>query len=204
MAMMIPDPKNYFRQFIPARDSLLIKLENEAAAEDIPIVGPVVGELLFILSRFCGARRILELGTATGYSTIYLCHGCEPNLGHVVTIEVDPAMAERARANFISAGVDQRIEILNAPAQTALNGLAEPFDLVFMDIDKELYAPALPQCHRLLRQGGLLVADNTAFTDARPFNESLFESDQWRSVQLHALLAGHSPEYDGLALALRL
>ena len=68
MSPMIPDPEAYFRQFIPPRDALLLDLESEAAKEEIPIVGPVVGELLFLLARITHAKRILELGTATGYS----------------------------------------------------------------------------------------------------------------------------------------
>jgi predicted O-methyltransferase YrrM len=203
MSDMTPHPEIYFRQFVPGRDNLLIQLEQEAAAETIPIVGPVVGQLLFILARACRARRILELGTATGYSTIWLARGCADNKGHVVSIEVDPDMAVRARQNLENAGVSQQIDIITASTQSALPGLSGAFDLVFLDIDKEAYAPALPHCHRLLRSGGLLVADNTGFADAATFNQSLFSSDQWRSIQLFGLLPGHSPEQDGLAIALR-
>jgi predicted O-methyltransferase YrrM len=203
MASMITDPEIYFRQFIPERDELLLRLETEANAEAIPIVGPVVGELLFILARACRARRILELGTATGYSTIFLARGCEADQGHVVTVEVDPKMAARADTNIRAAGLYNQVQILNVTVQNALPGLSGPFDLVFMDIDKDIYATALPHCHRLLRSGGLLVADNTGFEDAGVFNQYLYGSDQWRSVQLYSLLPGHSPEQDGLALALR-
>lgn len=203
MADMIPHPETYFRQFLPERDDLLTQLEQEAAAEAIPIVGPVVGQLLFILARSCRARRILELGSATGYSTIWLARGCADIQGQVVSIEADPEMAARAVRNLEKAGVGQRIDVIAASTHAALPGLSGPFDLVFLDIDKEAYAPALPHCHRLLRSGGLLIADNTGFADAVSFNQSLFGSDQWCSVQLFALLPGHSPERDGLAVALR-
>lgn len=203
MASMIPDPENYFRQFVPRRDKLLMRLETEANEEAIPIVGPVVGELLFILARACRAQRILELGTATGYSTICLARGCGPDQGQVVTVESDRHMAARAGSNIREAGFHHQVEILNDTVQTALPGLSEPFDLVFMDIDKDIYATALPHCHRLLRSGGLLIADNTGFEEAGVFNQYLYGSDQWRSVQLYGLLPGHSPEQDGLALALR-
>lgn len=203
MGDMISHPGTYFRQFVPERDDLLTQLEQEAAAEAIPIVGPLVGQLLFILARACKARRILELGTATGYSTIWLARGCADVQGHVVSIEADPDMAVRAARNFENAGVGQRIDIIPASTQSTLPGLSGPFDLVFLDIDKAAYAHALPHCHRLLRSGGLLIADNTGFADATAFNHTLYASHQWSSVQLFGLLPGHSPEQDGLAFALR-
>ncbi len=79
--VMIPDLENYFRNLVPPRTELLRRLEAEAEQEHIPIVGPVVGELLFILARVMGARRILELGTATGYSAIYLAQAVAPDFG---------------------------------------------------------------------------------------------------------------------------
>ena len=77
MSRMIPDPEGYFRKFVPSRDSLLLEMEEEARQEGIPIVGPVVGELLYILVCASGAVQILELGTATGYSAIYLARACD-------------------------------------------------------------------------------------------------------------------------------
>ena len=89
MSKMIPNPEAYFRQLVPTRDALLMALEQEAEEEGIPIVGPVVGALLFILTRATQARQILELGTATGYSTIHLARACEALEGRVVTLERD-------------------------------------------------------------------------------------------------------------------
>lgn len=85
MSKIVDQPEQYFKQIIPRRDELLIELEAEAARENIPIVGPVVGELLFILVSALKAQRILELGTATGYSAIYMARACKPNNGSVVT-----------------------------------------------------------------------------------------------------------------------
>jgi predicted O-methyltransferase YrrM len=78
-----------------------------------------------------------------------------------------------------------------------------PFDLIFVDIDKESYADTLPHCHRLLRSGGVLVADNVGFRGAEDFNRAVADHPQWRSVHLLCLLPLHSPEQDGLCLALR-
>ena len=178
MSNMIPNPKDYFKQFVPSGDPLLLELEEEAGQEEIPIVGPVVGELLFLLARATRAKRILELGTATGYSAIYLARAIIDRAGRLVTLETDHDMAERARANFQKAGVQHLIEVREGDALEEMAKLTEPFDFIFMDIDKEHYAPVLDQCRRLLRVGGLLLADNVAFKDADDFNRMIFEDTQ--------------------------
>jgi len=203
MSRIVDEPEAYFSQFTRKDDPLLQKLELEAETEHIPIVGPVVGELLFILSRTSGARSILELGTATGYSAIFLARACALNAGVLTTLEHEPAFAARARKNLERAGLASRTNVLCGDAFAELPRMKGEFDLIFMDIDKGDYARALPQCHRLLRPGGLLVADNVAFPDADPFNRAIFNDGGWRPVSLFAFLPGHSPERDGLCLALR-
>lgn len=89
MRVMIPEPEAYFSRRLPRRSPLLKRLEAQAEAEDIPIVGPVVGELLYIMARISRARRLLELGTATGYSAIYLAEACREVGGRLVTLEID-------------------------------------------------------------------------------------------------------------------
>jgi caffeoyl-CoA O-methyltransferase len=202
--VMIPDLEDYFRRLVPPRAELLRRLEAEAEQERIPIVGPVVGELLFILARALGARRILELGTATGYSAFYLAQAVAPELGRVVTLEIDPAMARRALDNLAAAGLADRVEVKIGDAQILMAALDDSFDLIFMDINKEGYLPALADCHRLLRRGGLLIVDNTGFQGAADFNQALFSDGRWRSVNLLTMLPQHSPEKDGLALAVKL
>jgi caffeoyl-CoA O-methyltransferase len=201
---MISDLENYFRGLAPRRPELLRRLEAEAGEERIPIVGPVVGELLFILARVMGAGKILELGTATGYSAIYLAQAVAPDSGKVITLEMNPAMAGRARANITAAGLSGRVEVKIGDSRTLMAALDDAFDLIFMDIDKEGYLPALPDCHRLLRRGGLLVVDNTGFEGAADFNQALLTDKRWRSVNLLSFLPEHSPEKDGLALAVKI
>ena len=179
-------------------------LEQEAQREEIPIVGPVVGELLFILVSVTRAKRILELGTATGYSAVYMARAFTSPQAQVVTLENDPAMAARAKSNFKKAGLNQQIDIMPGDAQTRLAEIDYLIDFAFLDIDKEFYADVLPHCQRLLKPGGLLVADNVAFIDADPFNHAIAASDKWQAVSLFTFLPFHSPEYDGLCLALRL
>jgi predicted O-methyltransferase YrrM len=175
--MMIPNLEGYFRELVPTRDATLMALEEEARQEEIPIIGPVVGELLYVLALASQARQILELGTATGYSAIYLARACEVSEGRVVTLERDESMARRAQANFQEAGVEDRIEVT--------------------------VGDALPYCQKLLRSGGLLVADNVGFQGADNFNQAVADHPEWRPVHLLCLLPLHSPEQDGLCLALR-
>jgi len=203
MCAMITDLEAHFREFIPPRDELLLKLEEEARDEKIPIVGPLVGELLFILARATQARRVLELGTATGYSAIYLARGSEPQDGRVVTLESDPEMAARARANCADAGLDARVEVRQGEALALMDGLSGPYDLIFLDIDKESYLPALDRSYRLLRLGGLLIADNVGFAGAQDFNREIFRRPEWRVAPLLCFLPEHSPERDGLSLAVK-
>lgn len=203
MSNMIPNMEAYFRKLVPPRDALLLVLEEEARQEGIPIVGPVVGELLFILARATKAKHILELGTATGYSALYLARACDVFEGSVVTLEMDNEMARRAQANFEKAGLEHRVQILIGDALEEMTKMQGPFDFVFLDIDKESYAGALSHCERLLKPGGLLVADNVAFQGADEFNRTVSAHLHWRTVHLLSLLPQHSPEKDGLCLAVR-
>jgi predicted O-methyltransferase YrrM len=203
MSPIVEQPEKYFSRFIRRDDPLLRELESEAQSEKIPIVGPLVGELLFILARALRAQAVLELGTATGYSAIYLARACALNEGLLTTLEIDPRFADRARKNLERAGLAPHANVICAGALPQLNVMTGPFDLIFMDIDKADYARALSDCHRLLRTGGLLVADNVAFPDADEFNRAVFQDAGWQVVSLFAFLPGHSPERDGLCFALR-
>lgn len=204
MSNMIENPEGYFKEFIPTRDNLLIELEEEARQKAIPIVGPVVGELLYILARATQAKQILELGTATGYSTIFLAKACESAGGKVITLEKSTELAERARSNFKKAGLADRIDVISGDAPEIMRSMKEPVDFIFLDIDKDYYFRVLDQCRRLLKTGGLLIADNVGFKDADKFNRAIFDDPSWRAIHLLSFLPFHSPEKDGLSLALRL
>lgn len=204
MSTIVEHPTSYFRQLTPERGQQLRAMEQEALDEEIKIVGPVVGELLYILARVTNAQRILELGTATGYSALFLGQACAETGGSVVTLELDLEMAGRARRYIERAGLDSTITVKTGEAIELLDHLESSFDMVFMDIEKLDYIRALAPCHRLLRSGGLLVADNVGFKDADEFNQAVRTSTDWRSVSIFSFLPLHSPEHDGLCLALRL
>jgi predicted O-methyltransferase YrrM len=203
MNEMIPDPKSYFARLKPQRSDLLQRLESQAEAENIPIVGPVVGELLYLLTRISQPRKVLELGTATGYSAIYLAAACRQVGGQLTTLESDPTLTDQAQTHLKEAQVADVARVVCTDALDWLARTTERFDMVFMDIEKEDYLPALPLCQRALVQGGLLVADNVGFKDADPFNRAIFSDPVWRPVSLFAHLPGHSPLHDGLCLALK-
>lgn len=137
----------------------LASIDREGRAEGLPLVYPDTGALLHTLALGCGARRILEIGTCIGYSTLWLASAL-PADGALITMEYDAARAARAREHFRAAGVGERVSVIVGEATRFLHKVSGPFDLIFQDSDKKLYEPMLDRLVALLRPGGLLVADN--------------------------------------------
>jgi predicted O-methyltransferase YrrM len=148
--------------FIPA-DAALDAAQREAEQANLPAiaVSPAQGKFLHLLARIHGARRILEIGTLAGYSTIWLARALPPG-GRLVTLEVDPAHAAVARRNIRGAGLDDRVEIRVGRASDSLPALAsgDRFDLVFIDADKPSTAEYVRHALALTRPGGVIVVDN--------------------------------------------
>src|SRR5437764_7478437 len=144
-------------------ESLLVPpVPGEFDASGLPPheVAPNQGRLLELLARAMGARRVLELGTLGGYSTIWLARGLAGG-GRVVTLESDPDCARVAQANFDRApGLAATIELRVGPALETLPQLDGAFDLIFLDADKRSNAAYLREALRLSRPGTLIVADN--------------------------------------------
>lgn len=203
MQKTVDQPHAYFSRWMPRRSKLLKSLETEAESLQIPIIGPVVGRLLYLLVRFGRPQRVLELGTACGYSAIFIGEACLQTGGRLLTLEKDAAMAAKARANITTAGLNEHVEVRCTDALAELDRLDTPFDMIFMDIEKQDYAGALTDCKRLLTLNGLLVADNTGFKDAHGFNLAIFSDPEWEIVNLWSFLPGHSPENDGICMAVK-
>jgi predicted O-methyltransferase YrrM len=158
-----PELESYLESLLTPRDPVLAGLEREAEEKRVPIVGPQVGTLLYVLCALLRPNLILELGCATGYSAIWLARGA-PN-ARVVTTELDPGRAERARRSFSDAGLSERVEIVEGDALVYMARSDEMFDFVFNDLlnsfaDLETAERAFELSLRHLRPGGLLVADN--------------------------------------------
>lgn len=146
----------------PEDGALVAAREAGDAAGLLPIqVSPLQGKLLQVLATSVRARRVLEVGTLAGYSTIWLARAV-PDGGRVVTVEVDPVAAQVARANLKRAGLQHRVEVRLGRAIEVLPTLkgGEPFDFVFLDADKEGYAEYLEWAIELGRPGTVIVADN--------------------------------------------
>lgn len=148
-----------------ARDDALDTALATNAAAGLPAidVSPLQGKLLHLLARIAGARKILEIGTLGGYSTIWLARALPPN-GMVVTLEASPEHAEVARANFARAGLAERIDLRVGLALDILRTLEAagtgPFDFTFIDADKANNAEYLAWAIRLGRPGSVIVGDN--------------------------------------------
>lgn len=188
----------------------------EAAGLPDIAVSPVMGKYLYLLARLIGARRILEIGTLGGYSAIWLARAL-PEDGRVVTLEYAPKHAGVARANLDRASVGPWVDIVVGDALESLRELEDrgepPFDMVFIDADKENLVAYLDWSIRLSRPGGLVVADNvvrggrvldTDTTDSllrgvQAFNDALGKDDRVDAIVTQMVgLKGH----DGMALAM--
>jgi predicted O-methyltransferase YrrM len=189
---------------------------NAAAGLPAIDVSPAQGRLLELLARMAGARRILEIGTLGAYSTIWLARALPPD-GRLVTLELEPRFAEVARANLARAGLAAVVEVRVGDALETLPALAAegagPFDLVFIDADKQSAAEHLRWALELSRPGGVIVADNVVRDGALADPHS--DDPRVRGVRaLHERLAGEprvrattiqtvgAKGYDGFTLAL--
>ncbi len=155
--------ERYIYGLLPARDAVLREMEALARRRHIPIIGPAVGRLLALLVEISGARRIFEMGSAIGYSTIWLARAAGAR-AEVYYTDGDPENARRAREYFRRAGVANRIEVLVGDALKLLDQTPGKFDLIFNDVDKHEYPVVFRKAVPRLRRGGLFVADNTLWS----------------------------------------
>jgi caffeoyl-CoA O-methyltransferase len=152
-------------QWLAPQDEALRAATASADHEGLPqiAVSPAQGRLLEVLARAIGARRILEIGTLAGFSTIWLARGLVPG-GSLVTLELDPERARLARTNIDRARLTAKVEVMVGPALASLESLRSaatpPFDLIFIDADKEHCPAYLDHAVALSREGTLIVVDN--------------------------------------------
>lgn len=168
-AFMKEDVDEYLYKLLPKRDEVVTEVEDYAAQNRIPIIGPAVARMLALLVQVSGGKRIFEMGSAIGYSTIWLARAAGPK-GKVVYTDGDPEKARRAKDYFRRAGVAKRIEIRVGNALELIKKAPGTFDLIFNDVDKHQYPDALHAALPKLRRGGLFITDNTLWSGkaARP------------------------------------
>lgn len=154
-----PGIDRYVNQLLPPRDAILAEMERLARREKIPIIGPSCGRLLALVAQTSGARRIFEMGSAIGYSTVWLARAVGRG-AKIYWTDSDPKNLVRARQFLRQAGVLNRVEMLAGDALVSLKKTRGTFDMIFIDIGKEQYPAALHLALPRLRRGGLLVADN--------------------------------------------
>lgn len=155
--------EKYLYSILPKRDPVLADMERYARRHDVPIIGPAAGRLVYLLAQISGARRIFEMGSAIGYSTIWLARAAGPSAAVYYT-DGDSANAARALEYFRRAGVDRRVQILTGDAIELMDSVPGSFDLIFIDVDKHQYPAALRKALPRLRSGGLLLADNVLWS----------------------------------------
>ncbi len=189
----------YFTGTLVRRDDVLEQAVEAQRTAGLPAieVAPVAGKLLHLLARISGARRVLEVGTLGGYSTIWLARGM-PHDGEVVTIEAEPAHAAVARASIDRAGVGGRVDIRVGGADDILPTLTGPFDLVFIDADKESNPLYLDWAARLGHPGTVVVVDNVG-RGGRVADPGT-TSSQVVGTRAALELLGSDPRFDATAL----
>ena len=206
----ITDPavERYLYGLLPERDPELTEMEKMAHRCQIPIVGPAVGRVLYQYAQLIGARRIFEMGSAIGYSTIWLARAAGPE-ATVYYTDGNPKNAEEAQGHLERAGVAGRIKVLVGNSLELLQQVPGEFDLIFNDVDKHYYPEVLRLAVPRLRRGGLFITDNVFWSGrvTRPardrdtraiqeFNRLLYSSSELFTTLL--------PLRDGLAVCRKL
>ncbi len=191
----------YLEEGLPPRGRVLTAMESEARRRGIPIVGPQVGRLLAALAAAADARRVFELGSAIGYSTLWLCLGSHPR-ARIHYTDRSEACAEEARVYLERAGFADRVKFhVMEDAVDALSVAPGHFDLIFNDIDKEGYPRAFREAVPRLRIGGVYVADNCLWsgrvTDGRSRDAAT------RALREHNRMALEDERLVGTILPLR-
>jgi caffeoyl-CoA O-methyltransferase len=202
----------YLDALRPEPDPVLADMEAQGEREGVPIVPPVTGRFLAVLAAATGARRVVEVGTAIGVSTLYVARVL-PADGRIVSFDVDPERQDAARGYLERAGVLDRVELRLQDAREGLSRLEGPFDLAFIDGVKVQYGAYLDAVLPLLRPGGLVAADNVLMSGTVAEGRG---SGQWGDEQIAAMRAFNErltsdpsleasvvPIGDGLMLAVR-
>jgi predicted O-methyltransferase YrrM len=205
---------DYIGDLFIGEDPILAAALAASDAAGLPpiAIAPNQGKLLHLLARLQGARAILEIGTLGGYSTIWLARSLPPD-GRLITLEANPKHAAVARANIEHAGLAGMVDLRLAPALETLPQLAGPFDLIFIDADKENNAEYFRWALKLAHRGSLIIVDNVV-RDGKVIDAKSRDPMVMGTRQLYEAMAAEPrvsatviqtvgrKGYDGLAIAL--
>ena len=203
-----PAVDEYLYNMLPARDAVLAEMEDQATKRKIPIVGPAVARILHQLALMINAKKIFEMGSAIGYSTIWWARAVGED-GKVFYTDGDQKNAQEARGYFDRAGVSKRISIRVGDALELLSEQKQEFDIIFNDVDKESYPRVFKLAVSRLRKGGLFVTDNVLWK-GKVKDKSPQDTRTKAIVEFNQLLYG-APELfttilpirDGVAVAIK-
>ena len=159
----VPEVEDYLYAMLPPSDEVLAEIEAEAAKNDVPIVGPAVGRILYQLATISGAKKVFEMGSAIGYSTIWWARAVGEG-GRVVYTDGDRNNADKARRYFERAGVSERITVRVGDALEMLSEEKDPYDIIFNDVDKNDYPRVFRLALAKLKRGGLFITDNVLWS----------------------------------------
>ena len=203
-----PNVDQYMLAILPARDAVLQEMEAQALQRDIPIVGPAVGRVLYQYAKLINAKKVFELGSAIGYSTLWWAHAVGES-GEVFYTDGDPKNAGEAAGYFQRAGVADRIHVGVGDALEQLASRQREFDIIFNDVDKEYYPRVLDLVPNHLRRGGLFITDNVLWsgrvTETNPKDESTRAIQEFnqRLYAMKDFFTTILPLRDGLAVAVK-
>jgi predicted O-methyltransferase YrrM len=215
---LFKDVDKYISKLFIPPDEALTAAEQSHHLENLPPinVSPNLGKLLYLFAKLSNAKKILEVGTLAGYSTIWMARALPEN-GRLITLEINPHHAEVAKKNIDRAGLSSKVDIRIGKAIDLLPQLVQdktgPFDMIFIDADKPPYAEYFEWALKLSRPGTLIIADNVIrdgkvldqrnndpmVKGAQRFNKALAEN---RKVSATILQTIGVKEYDGMAIAI--
>lgn len=207
-AILNPAIEQYMDSLLPPREPVLAEMERQAAERDIPIVGPAVARVLYQYARLIGAKKVFEMGSAIGYSTIWWARAVGDG-GQVFYTDGDPKNAAEARSYFQRAGVESRIHVQVGDALELLSEQKQEFDIIFNDVDKEDYPRVLHLVSDRLRRGGLFITDNALWygrvTQPSPEQESTWAILEFnkRLYAMQEFFTTILPIRDGVAVAVK-
>ena len=212
MQIVAPEITRYLAS-LDSDDPLLARVAAEGADLGLPIIDAAVGRFLEAVVLATGARQVLEIGTANGYSALWLARALPPD-GRLISIEINPERATIARGHIEEAGLTDRVNVMVGDAARTVYKVAGPFDLIFNDGDKRHYGPLLDRLVALLRPGGVLITDNVLWdgevvpglvTPPRrpPEETAAIAAYNQRLAVDSRLLTSFLPVRDGLAMSVK-